>query len=144
MTRREARSCSCLGRRRHHEPAAFETLLYWILQAFGLRQSDQLINVSDVLPEQTVEDRVAFTGEIVAEPPHPIAALSDEQLFVGQVPLIVGNLSFSSHQGLSRSNDPVPGLMVLRMADPDAEIRVGPRSRGEPVQLLSRHLFQGL
>src|SRR5262245_2178617 len=47
------RTCCDVSRRRsHHQFTAFEVLLNGTVQTFRLRQSDQLKNIPDVLPEE--------------------------------------------------------------------------------------------
>src|SRR6267142_3784061 len=118
-----------LLRRRHHQFAAFEVLLYRLIQSRRFRQSDQLKNISNVLPEQRIENRVAVAREIVSEPPHPVAAFGNKKFFVCGVPLSLRHSSLLLHQGLARLNDPAPRLMIFRMTNPDAEIRVRPGAR---------------
>ena len=50
-----------------------------------------------MLAEKRIENGIAVAGEIIAEPPHPIAAFRNEQLLIRKIPNILGNLTLSGH-----------------------------------------------
>jgi len=64
----------------------------------------------------------------VAEPPEPIAALGDAQLFPGTVELVgrSGLVRRGGQQMLPRFVQPVPCLVAFGVSDPDAEIVLNP------------------
>ena len=101
-------------------------------------------DISDVLAEQRVENGIVVAGEIIPEPPHPIAAFRDQELFIGKMPVFFLYLAFALHQSLAGAHDPAPRLMIFRMADPDLEIRVCPGSRRKPIEVLRRKAVQCL
>src|SRR2546426_3866634 len=75
-----------------------------------------------MLTEQRIKDGIIVTREIISKPPHPVAAFSYKQLFIGKIPTILRNAAFLIHQCRSRPDDPSPRLMIFRMSDPDTEI----------------------
>ena len=83
-----------------HQPVAFKILFNWILKTIGLRQSDQLINVSDVLAKETVEHvSCCFRWRNHSRTTTSSRCLRRLNKFL-QVPLIVRNLSSSIHPTL--------------------------------------------
>src|SRR5688572_21177954 len=125
--------------RGHHESSAFEVLLDWFIEILRGLQSGELIDVSDVLPEQGIEDRIAIAGEIISKPPHPVAAFGNEQLLVSKRPLPFGDVTLALHEGRTRRDNPPPGLLIFSMSNPDVEVRVCPRTRSKPIQFFGGH-----
>src|SRR5260370_40100414 len=60
-----------------------------------------------------------------AIPPVPVAALGDEQLFISQPQFLLKNAA-SVFIGLARTQQVLPGLVVLLGADPDIETGIDP------------------
>src|SRR5207247_1045050 len=64
-----------------------------------------------------------FRREIIAVPPEPVAALGGQAGFVGLLALRAWGCALERRAGLAEK---LPGLVVLGMADPDAEVGVDP------------------
>ena len=71
-----------------------------ILVLTGLSQPGKTVDIADMLSEERIEDGILLAGEIISEPPHPIAAFGDEKFFVGQLPLVLDDLAYAAHQRL--------------------------------------------
>src|SRR5262249_43414098 len=70
--------------------------------------------------------------------PVPVAALGDEQLFVSQAPLLLGDAG-DLIVGLARAQQILPGFVVLLRADPDIEIGAYPGTRKNVIDRLGRN-----
>src|SRR5207245_3583860 len=90
--------------------------------------------------EQIVELQIVRRRVIVAVPPEPIAAFCDQQFLVrlgqrGWIDTGGPGCAVERRVGIRQLT---PGLLVVRVADPDVEVRVDPRPGEDPRQLLSR------
>src|SRR5215475_11821560 len=94
--------------RGHHKLPAFEIPLDRVIKTLWTRQSDQMKDVSDMLAKQRIENRVAVAREIVSEPPHPIAAFGNEELFICKIPVVRRNEALTRHQCFACPYDPGP------------------------------------
>src|SRR6266852_4965668 len=69
-----------------------------------------------------------------AIPPAPIAALRDQQLFVGKPAIVFGNAGCQLIVFLTSAEQILPGLVVFLRSDPDVEVGVNPRSREDMME----------
>jgi hypothetical protein len=63
-----------------------------------------------------------------AVPPAPVAALGDQQLFIGQTAAVFRHVG-GGLVGFPRAQELAPGLVILLRADPDVEVGVDPGPR---------------
>ncbi len=76
-------------------------------------------------------------------PPIPVAALGDQQLFIGQLAGVFGNAG-GFIVGAARGQQKFPGLVIFLGPDPDVEIRVDPGARKNSLQRLGFKFCQRL
>src|SRR5258708_34179219 len=96
-----------------------------------------------MIPIQGVE--LGTVGGIVlgTVPPVPVAALGDEQFFVSQAPLLLGDTRGLVVR-LARAQQILPSLVVLFGADPDIEIGAYPGSGKNMIDRLGGHGVESL
>ena len=102
------------------------------------RFPEQTIDILKMPPEQLIEQVILTGVAVVAIPPAPVAPLGDVEFaprFVQRdfVELAASRLLLEELAGQMQH---VPRLPVLRMADPDVEVRIDPATRVQLVQPL--------
>ncbi len=104
-----------------------------------------MMDVADVLAEETIEFRIIFGGMFITEPPEPIASFSNQNFFVRFFYLFFF-LRFIDNRiidKIARFFQEVPRAVVFGMAYPDVEIVVDPRSWKQARQR-SGHMLIGV
>src|SRR5207248_4421926 len=82
--------------------------------------------------EESVELRRVLGGELVAVPPEPVAAFRGQRGFVRLLEAFGRQLGAGPPEHGAGLSEHRPRLVVLGMADPDAEVRVDPASGVDP------------
>ena len=118
-------------------------------EPLGRRDPEVAEDLLDVAAEERVELRRVLGGEVVAVPPVPVAPLGDEEVTARRFELVPRQLAllFRLRERLARLAEQCPGGVVLRVPDPDAEVRIDPapgvdardaRARRTLAQLVAR------
>ena len=108
----------------------------------GDRRLEPAVGVPHMPPEQIVELQIVRGRVIVAVPPEPITAFRDQQLLVrlGQRGFIDASRPGRAVERRVSIGQLSPRLLVVRVADPDVEVRVDPGPGEDPRQFLFRSL----
>ena len=102
-------------------------------ELLGDRLSEHLIHVPQMAPEELVELEVVVGRVVVAVPPEPVAALGNQQLLEGLLPVCRVRSRRDASEHLPGVAELPPAAEVVAVADPDEEVAVDPRAGKDAV-----------
>src|SRR5690348_14745743 len=80
--------------------------------------------------------KIAIIGRVVLGtiPPIPVAPFGNEELFFGQLSLLLGTAGGGLRKEITSLIEVIPRAIVFRSADPDIEVGVNPRTGSQRIQ----------